>query len=203
MGYSTAGRRACPLGRRDNRPEEFSARRPERMPRLLPRAPRAVEPRTSHRTYRQSRPAFRIGNSKAFAFFYDSIILYDTGMKNVPTVRLILLGAALTMAAQGAKTLDLYFIDVEGGQSTLVVSPSGQTLLIDTGYAGNSGRDANRIAAAAKAAGVKKIDTLLITHFHDDHVGGVPNLLERLPVATFLDYGPSVEAGGKYPGPYE
>ena len=128
-------------------------------------------------------------------------------MRIVPAARLgplrVILLAALAVAAQGAKTLDIYFIDVEGGQSTLVVPPSGQALLIDTGYAGNSGRDANRIAAAAKAAGVKKIDTLLITHFHEDHVGGVPNLLERLPVATFLDYGPSVEAGGKYPEPYE
>src|ERR1700688_2721286 len=93
-------------------------------------------------------------------------------MRNVPTVRLILLGATLAMGAQGAKTLDIYFIDVEGGQSTLVVSPSGQSLLIDTGYAGNGGRDAIRIAAAAKAAGVKKIDTLLITHFHPDHGTG-------------------------------
>jgi len=84
-----------------------------------------------------------------------------------------------------------------------VVAPSGQTLLIDTGFAGNSGRDANRIAAAAKAAGVKKIDTLLITHHHLDHVGGVPNLLERLPVTLFLDKGPSVEEDGKYPEPYE
>ena len=128
-------------------------------------------------------------------------------MRFVPVARLgplrVMLLAALAVAAQGAKTLDIYFIDVEGGQSTLVVPPSGQALLIDTGYAGNSGRDANRIAAAAKAAGVKKIDTLLITHFHGDHVGGVSNLLERLPVATFLDYGPSVEGGGKYPGPYE
>lgn len=137
----------------------------------------------------------------------DSIILYDTGMREVPPIRLLLarllvLGA-LAVSAQGAKTLDIYFIDVEGGQSTLVVPPSGQTLLIDTGYAGNSGRDANRIAAAAKAAGVKKIDTLLITHFHGDHAGGVPNLLERLPVATFLDHGPSVEDDGKYPEPYE
>ena len=128
-------------------------------------------------------------------------------MRNVPAVRLrllcVMLLAGLAVAAQGAKTLDIYFIDVEGGQSTLVVSPAGQTLLIDTGYAGNSGRDANRIAAAAKAAGVKKIDTLLITHFHADHAGGVPNLLERLPVGTFLDHGPSVEEGGKYPDPYE
>src|SRR6266478_8433672 len=107
-------------------------------------------------------------------------------MKQVPAIRYVILQAALlaalATAAQAAKTLDIYFIDVEGGQSTLVVSPSGQNLLIDTGYAGNSGRDAIRIAAAAKAAGAKKIDTLLITHHHADHVGGVPNLLQRLPV---------------------
>jgi competence protein ComEC len=124
-------------------------------------------------------------------------------MRNVPVVRLMLLLATLAAAAHGAKNLDIYFIDVEGGQSTLLVAPSGQSLLIDAGYAGNSGRDANRIAGAAKAAGVKKIDTLLITHFHDDHVGGVPNLLQRLPVATFLDHGPSVEHGGAYPEPYQ
>src|ERR1022692_3608536 len=122
-------------------------------------------------------------------------------MRYVPAFRLIVLLAVSSVAAYAARTLDIYFIDVEGGQSTLVVSPSGQSLLIDAGYAGNSGRDANRIAVAAKAAGVKKIDTLLITHNHSDHVGGVSNLLERLPVATFLDKGPSVEEGGKYPEP--
>ena len=122
-------------------------------------------------------------------------------MREVPPILL----AALLLAApaQAAKTLDIYFIDVEGGQSTLIVPPSGQALLIDTGYAGNSGRDAIRISAAAKAAGVKKIDTLLITHFHADHVGGVPNLLERFPVANFLDHGPSVEDENKYPEPYQ
>src|SRR5947207_1881833 len=121
-----------------------------------------------------------------------------TVMRNVPAIRLLVLGVALAVTAHAAKTLDIYFIDVEGGQSTLVVAPSGQTLLIDTGYAGNSGRDAIRIAAAAKAAGVKKIDTLLITHHHGDHVGGVPNLLQRMPVTLFLDKGPSVEEDGKY-----
>ena len=104
--------------------------------------------------------------------------------------------------AYAAKTLDIYFIDVEGGQATLVAAPSGQSLLIDAGYAGFSGRDADRIARAAKAAGVKRIDYLLITHFHGDHSGGVPNLRERLPVTVFLDHGPSVEGGGKYPDAY-
>jgi competence protein ComEC len=121
---------------------------------------------------------------------------YDSDMRRV-VVLLLLAGFA-----QAAKTLDIYFVDVEGGQSTLLVAPSGQALLVNTGYAGYSGRDADRIAAAAKAAGVKHIDTLLITHFHADHVGGVLNLLERLPVATLLDIGGSVDAGGKYPDPY-
>src|SRR5882724_6545668 len=98
-------------------------------------------------------------------------------------------------AAHAAKTLDIYFIDVEGGQSTLVVSPSGQTLLIDTGYTGFSGRDADRIATAAKLAHVKKIDFLLITHHHADHEGGVPNLLERFSVGTIYDPGPNVDPG--------
>ena len=123
-------------------------------------------------------------------------------MRRVPTTwQLVLLAAACLRPVQAAKTLDLYFIDVEGGQATLVVAPSGQTLLIDTGYTGFGGRDTVRIAAAAKDAGVKKIDTLLITHFHDDHVGGVANLLDRLPVATFLDHGLSIETKS-YPNPY-
>src|SRR5579885_357854 len=92
-----------------------------------------------------------------------------------------------------ARNLEVYFIDVEGGQSTLVVSPSGESMLIDTGWAGHNHRDAERIAAAAKAAGVKRIDYLVITHFHADHVGGVPQLAEKLPIVNFVDHGASVE----------
>ncbi len=118
----------------------------------------------------------------------------------------LLVLALVAVSAQAAKTLDIYFIDVEAGQSTLIVSPSGQSLLVDTGYAGNSGRDALRIVQAAKAAGVKRIDYLLTTHFHNDHVGGIDNLVSRIPVGTFLDHGRSVEeVDGKngYPIPYE
>ena len=89
--------------------------------------------------------------------------------------------------------LQVYMIDVEGGQSTLFVTPTGQSLLIDTGWPGHEYRDADRIVAAANLAGVKKIDYVLITHFHVDHVGGVPQLVERIPVGTFIDHGPNRE----------
>ena len=105
-------------------------------------------------------------------------------------VLLAVAGAALLPAA---KNLEIYFIDVEGGQATLFVAPSGESMLVDTGWSGNNGRDASRIAAAAKHAGVKAIDYLLITHFHEDHVGGVPQLARKLPIRNFIDHGESVE----------
>lgn len=92
-----------------------------------------------------------------------------------------------------ARSLEIFFIDTEGGQATLIVSPSGQSLLIDAGYTDFSGRDADRILDAAKQAHVKHLDYVLITHHHSDHEGGVPNLLERFTVGTFYDPGPSVE----------
>jgi competence protein ComEC len=109
---------------------------------------------------------------------------------------LSLLAAALLVAsaaAQRSRTLDIYFIDVEGGQATLVVTPSRQSLLVDTGFPDANGRDADRIVAAAKDAGLKQIDYVLITHYHRDHVGGVPQLAERIPIKTFADHGPSAE----------
>src|SRR3982751_4388468 len=91
------------------------------------------------------------------------------------------------------KPLQIYFVDVEGGQATLFVTPSGQSLLVDTGWPYNAYRDANRIIAAAKMAKVKKIDYVLITHYHTDHVGGVPQLTAKMPVGTFVDHGPNRE----------
>src|SRR5262249_8912582 len=96
-------------------------------------------------------------------------------------------------------TLDIFFIDVEGGQSTLVATPAGQTLLIDAGFAGTGAfeavpgdprqaRDANRIVAAARHAGVSRIDYLLVTHFHADHDGGIPELAQLMPIGTFVDH---------------
>jgi beta-lactamase superfamily II metal-dependent hydrolase len=97
------------------------------------------------------------------------------------------------VAGRASKALQIYFIDVEGGQATLVVSPSGQSLLIDTGWLSFDGRDAIRIVTAARAARLKRIDYVLITHYHDDHVGGVSQLLERIKVGTFVDHGPNLE----------
>ncbi len=92
-----------------------------------------------------------------------------------------------------ARPLEIFFVDVEGGQATLIVSPSGQSLLIDTGWRGFEGRDADRIVQAAKAAHVKQIDYLLITHYHRDHVGGVPQLADQMKILNFLDHGPNTE----------
>ena len=99
------------------------------------------------------------------------------------------------MRAQSGGALRIHFIDVEGGQATLFALPSGDALLVDTGWAGLNGRDPDRIAAAAKAAGVTRIDTLVVTHYHLDHVGGVPELAKRLPIRRFVDHGPTVETG--------
>ena len=99
----------------------------------------------------------------------------------------------LAAPAQKQDKLLIYSIDVEGGQSTLLVSPQGGSLLVDTGWPGENGRDAMRIEAAMKDAGITKIDHVLITHFHVDHVGGVPNLVQRVQVGEFIDHGENRE----------
>jgi len=96
---------------------------------------------------------------------------------------------------RGGKTLDIYVIDVDGGESTLFVSPTGESLLVDAGWPGFEGRDADRIAAVAKLAGLKQIDYLVVTHFHADHMGGVPQLAAKLPIRHFIDHGADVQPG--------
>jgi competence protein ComEC len=105
----------------------------------------------------------------------------------------VLNGITPFAAAASPKSLQIYFVDVEGGQATLVVSPSGQSLLIDTGWPGYEGRDADRILAAVHQAGIKQLDYVLITHYHRDHVGGVPQLVDGIKVGTFVDHGPNME----------
>ena len=94
------------------------------------------------------------------------------------------LGARDDAWAQARSTLDIYVVDVEGGNATLFVAPSGQSLLIDTGNVGAapSVRDAERIMLAAKDAGLTQIDNLIITHWHGDHFGGLSELAARIPI---------------------
>jgi len=98
---------------------------------------------------------------------------------------------------RGARTLDIYVVDVEGGNATLFVAPSGESVLIDAGNPGS--RDTDRIVAAARDAGVTKIDHLIVTHYHVDHVGGVGELNALLPIRHFIDHGPSVETNASAP----
>ncbi len=99
-------------------------------------------------------------------------------------------------AAAGEAKLRIEFIDVEGGQATLIVTPAGESMLVDAGWSGVEGRDAERIVAAMRRAGIERLDYVLATHYHRDHVGGVPALAGRVPVVTFVDYG-DYAGGGK------
>src|SRR2546427_9954492 len=93
-----------------------------------------------------------------------------------------------------SKNLEIYVVDVEGGNATLFISPSGESLLIDTGNAGAAAaRDAGRIMAAAKDAGLQQIDHLITTHWHGDHFGGMAELASRIQIREFIDHGPNVQ----------
>jgi len=102
--------------------------------------------------------------------------------------------AAQAPAAKAAKTLDVYLVDVEGGNATLFVSPSGESVLIDTGNGGAAAsRDADRMMAAVKDAGLSRIDHLITTHWHADHFGAMAELAGRIPIGEFIDHGPNVQ----------
>jgi len=107
---------------------------------------------------------------------------------------ILLFSAWAAPAPEPKNALQVFFVDVEGGQATLFVTPAKQSLLIDTGWPEKNGRDANRIVAAVKKAGISKIDYVLITHFHNDHVGGLPQLAARIPIGTVLDHGDNRES---------
>jgi beta-lactamase superfamily II metal-dependent hydrolase len=105
--------------------------------------------------------------------------------------------AAMTASAQNPARsgLDVYVVDVEGGNATLFVAPSGQSMLIDTGNGGQAAdRDAGRIMAAMKDAGIARIDYLVTTHYHGDHFGAMSTLASRVPVGAYVDHGPSVQS---------
>jgi competence protein ComEC len=106
------------------------------------------------------------------------------------------LGVARPLAQAAPKTLDIYYVDTEGGQATLFVSPTGQTVLVDTGNTGT--RDPQRIMEAVKAAGAKQIDYLVMTHYHGDHVGGFAELAKLVPILHFVDHGPTIQPEQKH-----
>jgi beta-lactamase superfamily II metal-dependent hydrolase len=115
-------------------------------------------------------------------------------MRRTVAALVLFLVASVSVAGKGARDpgLKIYFIDVEGGAATLVVTPAGESILLDSGDAG--GRDARRIAKVAREhAGLQQIDHYVITHWHDDHYGGTQELSELLPVARYYDHGPSIE----------
>jgi len=108
---------------------------------------------------------------------------------------LLLFVVVLAPAFPADGTLDMYAIDTEGGKALLLVSPSGQSMLIDGGFPGFNDRDAIRVEEAARAAGVKQLDFLVVTHYDLDHVNNVPAIAARLPVAHFIDHVRSVGPG--------
>jgi competence protein ComEC len=110
----------------------------------------------------------------------------------LPLVLLALLLAPAAMREAQSHSLEFYWIDVEGGAATLIVSPSGESMLIDTGWMVGD-RDAKRIYAATQQAGLKQIDYLLISHFHPDHVGGLAALTKMIPAGRFFDNGDEIE----------
>lgn len=122
-------------------------------------------------------------------------------MVRTTLIGLLLATAAVVGSHAQTETLDIYFVDTEGGQATILKPPSGDVFMIDAGFHGldtpnpdkETGRDARRIAAVAKAAGITGIGTLLVTHFHGDHASGVSNMVDTVPVTLFLDHGPAVQ----------
>jgi beta-lactamase superfamily II metal-dependent hydrolase len=105
----------------------------------------------------------------------------------------VILFTATLALGQSTGTLKVYFADVEGGQATLFVTPTGDSLLVDTGWPGHDDRDADRIVELTKTAGIHKIDNVLITHYHIDHAGGIPQLAAKIPIGRFIDHGPNRE----------
>ncbi len=117
---------------------------------------------------------------------------YDTAM---PCARSFALGLALCclLSVAMADELLIYFLDVDGGQATLVVVDGKASMLVDAGWPGFEGRDTEKILTAAKDAGISRLDVMFTTHYHTDHVGGVPQLAAKLPIDRFVDHGPVLE----------
>lgn len=117
----------------------------------------------------------------------EILISLLTSVLLLPTV--LLRAQAPWQKPAGQKSLDIYFIDTEGGQATLFVPSPGETLLMDTGTGGDGNKQADRISAAIKEAGVQQLDYVIVSHYHGDHVGNAAELANRLPIRHFIDHG--------------
>ncbi|MFP6763983.1 MAG: MBL fold metallo-hydrolase, partial [Planctomycetaceae bacterium] len=108
----------------------------------------------------------------------------------LPISCLVTLLATAVQAGKGDGRLDIYFIDVEGGAATLLVTPEGESLLIDSGYPDFGGRDRDRIVKVAmEQAGIKQIDHAMVSHWHRDHYGNHASLMEKIRITDFWDRG--------------
>lgn len=171
-----------------------------------------------------ARKLFPCGTTKRFAAIviakglvsYDSKIETattpsekETAMKRLGTFCLpAILFAAIcitTVQSQSSKRpLEIFYVDVEGGASTLIITPAGESILVDAGWPGFESRDAKRIEMAMKAANISQIDHLIVTHYHVDHFGGVPELAKRVKIGKFYDHGPmdSLQEDKDFPAKY-
>jgi competence protein ComEC len=112
----------------------------------------------------------------------------------IVAVALALVLAPALLSAQVRRTLDIYVVDVEGGNATLFITPAGESVLIDAGNGGAAAaRDAGRIADAAKDAGIAQIDHYITTHWHGDHFGGLEQLATLIPIKVYYDHGPTIQ----------
>ena len=111
-------------------------------------------------------------------------------MKNIYALALLLLGSPPVLAAGN---LQIYVLNVDLGNAVLVVSPSGQSMLLDAGPPEKKYLD--RILAAISDAGLKQIDYVVISHYHWDHYGTIPELAKQVPIRNYVDHGDNVEVG--------
>ena len=87
-------------------------------------------------------------------------------------------------------TLDIYCVDTEGGKAVVLLSPAGESMLIDGGFRTMEDRDLDRIVEVVRTAGIKQFDYVVTTHYDSDHVGNVPYVDVRVPGGIFVDHGP-------------
>jgi glyoxylase-like metal-dependent hydrolase (beta-lactamase superfamily II) len=104
------------------------------------------------------------------------------------TVFLLAAACQLASAAIAAETLDIYVVDSEGGKSMVMLTPTGEAMLVDGGYPSRDDRDTKRIVTAAEALGIKQFDYVLVTHYDFDHVGNIPHVDTLLPAKVFIDH---------------